>query len=251
MNTLRFLGCILFITLPITGSAESGTGQKKDSLGYEYDTFTIDNTELSITFLGHATLMLKFGEKVVHVDPVSSYADYAMLPKADIVLVTHSHSDHLDANAIAKITKPGTVIMANPESARKLAGATALANGESKTVAGITILAVPAYNTTKGRDIYHPKGRDNGYVITLGGKKIYVAGDTEPTAEMKSLKDVFIAFLPVNQPYTMTPGQAADAAKTIMPKVFYPYHFGNSNTEEIKSLLSKETSIDVRIRKLD
>jgi L-ascorbate metabolism protein UlaG (beta-lactamase superfamily) len=249
MNAIRFIGCILFITLPFTSTAQAGP--LVDSLGFEYDTFKIGNHELRITFLGHATLILTYAGKVIHVDPISSYADYTKLPKADIVLVTHSHGDHLDPGAIAKISKTGTVVIANPESAAKITGANALKNGESKIAADITIAAVPAYNTTAGRDIYHPKGRDNGYVITLGGKKIYIAGDTENIDEMKNLKEIYIAFLPMNQPYTMTPEQVAEAAKTIKPQILYPYHFGGTDTARIKNLLSKETAIDTRIRKLN
>jgi L-ascorbate metabolism protein UlaG (beta-lactamase superfamily) len=254
MNGLRLLGCILFITLPFYGSSDTGSDTKslpKDSLGFEYDTFMLDNNELRITFIGHATLILSYGEKTIHVDPTSMYADYSKLPKADLVLVTHSHSDHLDTGAIAKIAKSTTVVIASPEGAKQVAAAVALKNGETKTVAGFTIDAVPAYNTTSGREGLHPKGTGNGYVVTVAGKKIYIAGDTEPIEEMKNLANIFIAFLPMNQPYTMTPKQVADAAKTIKPQVLYPYHFGGSSTDELKSLLSKETSIEVRIRKLN
>jgi L-ascorbate metabolism protein UlaG (beta-lactamase superfamily) len=243
------------MAIPLMGTdnkdSKNNTGPSKDSLGFEYDTFVIDKTELKITFLGHATLMFTYGDKVIHVDPVSAYADYSRLPKADIILVTHSHFDHLDPAAIAKIRKNSTVIIANPESAKQVSGALAMKNGETKSVAGFSIEAVPAYNTTTGRDVFHPKGRDNGYVLTLGGKRIYISGDTEPGAEMKSLKNVFIAFLSMNQPYTMTPRQAADAAIIIKPEILYPYHFGDTKTDELTDLLKNEKGIDVRIRKLN
>jgi L-ascorbate metabolism protein UlaG (beta-lactamase superfamily) len=213
------------------------------------DAFPLSDGNLRITFLGHGTLMLDYNGWVIHVDPVSAEADYAALPPADLILVTHEHGDHLDPKAVARITRPGTVIVANPASAGKLPGALAMANGESRTVGAVKIEAVPAYNTTAGRDRFHPKGRDNGYVLTIDGKRVYIAGDTEDIPEMKALKGIDIAFLPMNQPYTMTPEQVAKAALAFKPRVLYPYHFGDTDTGRLTALLEGK-NVEVRIRDL-
>lgn len=211
------------------------------------DSFPLAGGTLKITFLGHGTLMLDWKGWIIHLDPVGAEADYDALPKADLVLVTHEHSDHLDPRAVKKIAKPGTVVVANPAAAAKLAGAVALRNGERKKVGEVEIEAVPAYNTTRTQ--FHPKGRDNGYLLTVGGRRVYLAGDSENTPEMKALKDIYIAFLPMNQPYTMTPEQAADAARAFRPAILYPYHFGDTDTRKLVELL-RGTGIEVRIRDL-
>ena len=217
----------------------------------EKDSFDAEGGPIHISFIGHGTLMLEHAGLVVHVDPVSAEADYTALPKADLILVTHEHSDHLDPKAIAAVRKQGTVMVLNPGAQAKLGEGTALANGESTSVLGIRIEALPAYNTTAGRDRYHPKGRDNGYLLTIGGKRIYIAGDTEVIPEMKALRNIDIAFLPMNQPYTMTPQQVAEAARAFRPRILYPYHYSNTNTAELVELLKGEKDIEVRIRKLD
>jgi L-ascorbate metabolism protein UlaG (beta-lactamase superfamily) len=213
------------------------------------DTFPLPGGSLKISFLGHGTLLLDYNGWIIHVDPVSAEADYASLPPADLVLVTHEHSDHLDPKAVARISRPGTVILTNPASAGKLPGATALRYGESRTVGSVKVEAVPAYNTTPGRDRFHPKGRDNGYLLTIEGKRLYIAGDSEDTPEMKALKDIDIAFLPMNQPYTMTPEQVAKAALAFKPRLLYPYHFGDTDTARLAALLEGK-GIEVRIRSL-
>jgi len=201
--------------------------------------------DLKITCVGHGTLMFTFGGKVIHVDPVSSYTDYARLPKADLLLITHEHGDHLEAKAIQAVSTDKTVLVANPGSAKALPAATIMKNGETQTLAGFKVEAVPAYNPGKA---FHPKGNGNGYVITFGDKRVYVAGDTENIPEMKDLKQIDIAFLPMNLPYTMAPEQAAEAAKSFGPKILYPYHFGNSDTAALAGLLKDEKGIEVRIR---
>jgi L-ascorbate metabolism protein UlaG (beta-lactamase superfamily) len=209
--------------------------------------------DLKLTFIGHGTLMFSFGGKVIHVDPVSSAADYAALPKADLVLVTHEHGDHLDPKAIKALTTPKTVVVASKSCAKALPSATIIANGETRTVAGFKIEAVPAYNLVhKRRDgaPFHPKGNGNGYIVTFGNKRIYVAGDTENTPEMKALTGIDVAFLPMNLPYTMTPEMVADAAKAFRPKILYPYHYGDTDTSVLVNLLKGEKGIDVRIRDL-
>jgi len=215
------------------------------------DTFTTrNNKKVSITFIKHGSLMLSYGTQSIQVDPVSQFADYAAFPKADVILITHEHADHLDAKAIDALTSKSTVLIANEASRKKIGRGVAMKNGDKRTVLkNITIEAVPAYNTTSGREIYHPRHRDNGYVITIDGLRIYIAGDTEDIPEMKALKNIYVAFLPVNQPYTMTVSQTAKAARMFNPKILYPYHFGNTDIEKLKDEL-KGSSIEVRFREM-
>ena len=211
---------------------------------------TKDGKSLKITFIKHGSLMFEFDGKIIYVDPVSDYADYSTLPKADVILITHEHADHLDPKAIADVEKKDTRIVINASAREKLGKGDVMKNGDQIQVTPwLKVEAVPAYNTTPGREMYHPKDRDNGYVLTLGGTRIYVAGDTEDIPELKRLKDIEIAFLPVNQPYTMTVAQADKAARMVNPKVLYPYHYGNTYVEELQKNL-KDTKIDVRIRQL-
>ncbi|MBN2781403.1 MAG: MBL fold metallo-hydrolase, partial [Candidatus Marinimicrobia bacterium] len=216
----------------------------------EMDTFIDGNDTLNIHFYGHGSLMLDYNGLRIYVDPVGRYADYASLPPADIILITHEHGDHLDPSAVREIADAGTRIVSNAKSAQKLEAAKILKNGASCDISGLTLEAVPAYNTTKGRKAFHPKGNGNGYVLTLGNKRVYIAGDTEDIPELKKLKAIDIAFLPVNQPYTMTPEQAARAARIIRPAVLYPYHYGTTDVSLLKDMLKSESGIEVRIRKL-
>ncbi len=220
---------------------------------FEKDIIKTNSGDLEITFIGHGTLMFAHDGTVIHVDPWTSLADYSAMPKADIILVTHEHRDHLDLQAIKQASTDKTVIILTEKCASQVAGGIVMKNGDVKTVAGVTIEAVPAYNIVHMRSAdvpYHPKGEGNGYVITLGGKRVSVAGDTENTPEMKALKDIDIAFLPMNLPYTMTPEMVADAAKAFKPKILYPYHYGQTDTSELVELLKDMDEIEVRIRKM-
>jgi len=220
---------------------------------YEKDVIATSRGDLEITFLGHGTLMMTFGGKTIHVDPYGDVADYSALPKADLVLVTHEHSDHLDPSALKAILKPGTAIVATKACAAKIPGAVILANGESRTVLDLAVEAVPAYNIVHERskgNPFHPRGTGNGYIVAFGDKRVYIAGDTENTPEMKALKGIDVAFLPMNLPYTMSPEMVADAARAFRPKVLYPYHFGDTDTTRLTKLLENEKGIEVRIRKL-
>jgi L-ascorbate metabolism protein UlaG (beta-lactamase superfamily) len=209
--------------------------------------------DLAITFVGHGTLMFEFDGKVIHIDPVSREADYSNMPKADLILVTHEHGDHLDLDAIDAIRKEETVLIVSASCAERAPSGVVMRNGDTRTEHGLKIEAVPAYNIVHVRDSgqpYHPPGNGNGYVITLADKRIYVAGDTENTPEMKALRDIHIAFLPMNLPYTMTPEMVADAARAFRPAVLYPYHFGDTETSELLDLLKDLEGIEVRIRDL-
>ncbi|WP_297089054.1 MBL fold metallo-hydrolase [uncultured Draconibacterium sp.] len=220
---------------------------------FEKDTFKTAEGDLEITFIGHGTLMMEFNGKVIHIDPVSWYADYSKMPKADLVLVTHEHGDHLDAKSIDAVKKEGTEVVLTKKCTEKYTGTAVLANGETGAFAGIKIEAVAAYNIKHEREPgkpFHPKGVGNGYVLYFGDKKVYVAGDTEIIPEMAELKNIDVAFLPMNLPYTMTPEMVAEATKMFKPKVLYPYHFGDTNTEELLVLLKNHDETEVRLRNL-
>ena len=207
------------------------------------DRIGTDSGPIEITMIGHATLMLQFQDKVIHIDPWTRLADYTKLPKADLILITHGHSDHLDPQAISEIRKEKTRIVAPKCCSDAIAGATMMENGATEEISGFTIEAVPAYNIVNMRSEnkpYHPKGEGNGYVIRLGGKRVYVAGDTENTPEMKALKNIEAAFLPMNLPYTMSPEMVVDAARAFKPRVLYPYHYGQENITEMAGLLKTE-----------
>jgi len=220
---------------------------------FEEDNIKTSAGDLKITFVGHATLMFTFGGKIIHVDPVSREADYSTMPKGDIILITHDHPDHLDPEAIAKVRKEGTAILLPEKCASAVAGGTVMKNGDVRTVDGLRIEAVPAYNIVHKRssgEPFHPRGVGNGYIITFGDKRVYVAGDTENIPEMKELSNIDVAFLPMNLPYTMTPEMVADAARAFRPKILYPYHLGETDTSELTKLLAGEKDIEVRIRKM-
>ncbi|MEI7829815.1 MAG: MBL fold metallo-hydrolase [Prolixibacteraceae bacterium] len=230
-----------------TSYAQSGKPVKK----YETDNFETSGGKLIITFIGHGTLMLQAGNTVIHVDPVSEEANYTLLPKADLTLITHEHYDHLDLKALALINQPQTKTIVSQSCIGKVEKAIVLKNGEEQSFGDIRIKAVPAYNIVNmnNGNPYHPKGNGNGYVITFGGKNIYIAGDTENIPEMAGLQNIDIAFLPMNLPYTMTPEMVAKGAKSFLPKILYPYHMGETNPQLLIDLL-KGSPIEVRIRKM-
>ena len=235
-------------------TACAGCAQQTGRQGmYEEDTIATSAGPLKIAFIGHATLMFTFGDRIIHVDPVSREADYGKMPKGDVILVTHEHSDHLDPEAIALVRKEKTTVLLPAKCAPAVPGATAMKNGDVLTVQGLKIEAVPAYNIVHKRpsgEPFHPRGEGNGYVITFGDKRVYVTGDTENIPEMKELKDIAVAFLPMNLPYTMTPEMVADAAKAFRPRILYPYHYGQTDTSELMRLLAGEKGIEVRIRRM-
>jgi L-ascorbate metabolism protein UlaG (beta-lactamase superfamily) len=220
---------------------------------FETDVVKTSAGDLKITFLGHGSLMFSFGGKIIHVDPYSSVADYPQLPKADLIVICHEHQDHLDPKALDAIRTEKTVVVANPTAGKQVEGSIVMKNGDVRTVEGLRMEAVPAYNVVHKRDTaehFHPKGVGNGYIITFGDKRVYVAGDTENIPEMKQLKNIDIAFLPMNLPYTMTPEMVTDAAKLFNPKILYPYHYGETETSKLVVLLKASPGIEVRIRRM-
>ncbi|MCX5821085.1 MAG: MBL fold metallo-hydrolase [Deltaproteobacteria bacterium] len=240
-----FLGLVLCSAMSASPALAAGA--------FETDLLPTASGDLKITFIGHASLMFEFGGKVIFNDPVGQYGDYSKLPKADLILVAHEHGDHFDPETIRKISKEGTKLVLTPLCVVKVKGGIVLKNGEETTVDGIRIEAVPAYNIAHMRSPgmpFHPKGDGNGYILTFGDKRIYVAGDTENITEMKSLGRIDVAFLPMNLPYTMTPEMVADTARMVRPAILYPYHFGETDTAKIVALLKDDKGIEIRIRRM-
>jgi L-ascorbate metabolism protein UlaG (beta-lactamase superfamily) len=230
----------------------AASNQQVEEKKMKTDIIKTDAGELKITFLGHATLMLEYQGRIIHIDPVRREADYAKLPKADVILVTHEHSDHLDSDAIKALLKSDTTVVLTGACQKTLGQGTVMKNSDVLEIKGLRIEAVPAYNIVHKRpdgQPFHPKGRGNGYLVDFGKTRLYVAGDTENLPEMKQLKHVTIAFLPMNLPYTMTPEMVADAAKTLNPSILYPYHYGQTDPNNLIKLL-KGSGIEVRIRQM-
>ncbi len=235
------LATLLFVPLAAQAQGASSSG----------DAFATKGGELKIFFLGHASLYFTWQGKIIQVDPWSKAADYAALPQADLVLITHHHRDHLDAEALAKTRKPGAMVIGTQLAAQQAQDVTVMRNGDTRQVMGLTIAAVPAYNLVHMRSPgvpYHIKGEGNGYVLDFGGFKIYLAGDSEDTPEMKALTGIDAAFLPMNLPFTMTPEMVAAAAKAMKPKVLYPYHTGDTDLAKLKELMKDAPEVEVRIR---
>lgn len=205
---------------------------------------------LKITTVQHAAFLIEAGGQTVYVDPAQG--SYDGLPPADLILVTDIHGDHLAPSVIAKVRKPGaaTQIVAPAAVAKTVTDAVVLNNGESKTIGVWNIEAIPMYNLKRGPaagQFFHDKGRGNGYVVTYGGLRIYIAGDTEGVPEMRALKNIDVAFIPMNLPYTMPPDEAADAVKAFHPKVVYPYHYQGQDPKAFEAALAG-TGIEVRLR---
>lgn len=210
---------------------------------YEVELFQTEGGSLvALCLIKHGSLEIEYDGLSIQVDPVGDYGkktDYAKeFPKADVILVTHEHPDHLEDSTIKVLEGDNTLLILNKTSADRIGRGEVIANGQSRELPhGIMLEAVPAYNTTPGREMFHPKGNGNGYVLTIDGLRIYIAGDTEDVPEMADLKDIDIAFLPVNQPYTMTPEQCANAAKMFTPKVLIPYHFGKTDFSGLQEMI--------------
>jgi L-ascorbate metabolism protein UlaG (beta-lactamase superfamily)/enterochelin esterase-like enzyme len=215
----------------------------------QVDEFATAAGPVRITVVYHASMMVEGGGEVIQIDPVGIQR-YASLPQADVILITHTHGDHLDAAAVGKLKKAGTVVLGPESVAKVLPGTTVIRSGENRQAGRWRVEAVPAYNLTRGPapgSFYHPKGDGNGYVLTFGDKRFYVAGDTENIPEMAALKNIEAAFLPVNLPFTMTPEEAAAAARVIKPKYVYPYHSRGSDLTVLSKAL-EGSGIEVRLR---
>ena len=239
---------IILAMLGLSLSAYSQTPQQT-----EVDEFkTESGKEVKLHALVHSSIRIEFGSLELYIDPVRQLGnrtiDYTSMPQADFIFVTHEHGDHYDKDAIKQLSKVGTRFITNRRCADMQGYGLVLKNGDKEDLnLGIKVEAVPAYNTSEGRTQFHPKGRDNGYILNLDGLRIYIAGDTEDIPEMADIHDIDIAFLPCNQPYTMTPDQLIKAARVIKPKVLFPYHYGQTDVTPLPASL-KDDGIDVRIR---
>jgi len=238
---------LAFIVIMLSFGALSATAQES----IMKDVIKTSAGDVELAFIGHGSLMMTFGGKVIHIDPYSRVADYTKLPKADLIFLTHDHPDHLDQVALQSIRVTETVVVIPPVCSDRVPGGIIMRNGDVQTVLGLKVEAVTAYNLVHKRDngqFFHPKGIGNGYVLTLGDKRFYIAGDTENIPEMKALQGICCAFLPMNFPYTMTPEMVADAAKAFKPKILYPYHYGETDPTRLTELLKDTADIEVRIR---
>ena len=248
----NILAVILTTLSCLSCNSQQATSGSSATRGAQEDVFaTRSGKQVTFTFIKHASLEIKYDGLSIQIDPVSKMqpeTDYSQFVKSDFIFVTHEHFDHFDKDAISTLAGENTKIVLNKRCFEMLGKGQAMSNGETlKLRDDITVEAVPAYNITPDHLQFHPKGRDNGYVLNLDGLRIYIAGDTEDIPEMSNLKDIDIAFMPCNQPYTMTPEQLSKAARLFSPKVIYPYHYSDTPIEQVKELLS-DTNIDVRIR---
>lgn len=222
---------------------------------FQSDVVRTGGGDLEMFFIGHGTLMFAYNDLVIHIDPVTREADYSELPDADMILVTHQHGDHLDLNAIHQIMKEGTRVVMTQRCMEQLEDFKAMVmnNGDIMTILGIRVEAYPAYNMVHKRSNgqpYHPRGEGNAYLLTLGDKRVLIGGDTENVPELKMLKEIDVAFLPMNLPYTMTPEMVADLALDMQPDILYPYHYGDTDPKILFDLLKDDDHIEVRIRDL-
>jgi L-ascorbate metabolism protein UlaG (beta-lactamase superfamily) len=236
---IRSGSCVLCSSIDL--SQENKTAVEKTSKG-----------DLKITPIIHSSIMFQFDDMVIYVDPIAR-ADYSNFPRADIILITHHHGDHLDVDLINKLKKPDTSIIASEACGEKLSDYIVMKNGDKKEIRGLQIEAIPAYNLVRERrpgEKFHPRGEGNGYIITFADKRVYIAGDTECIPEMKGLKDIDIAFIPINLPYTMPPEEAAECIKHFHPRIVYPYHQGKSDPQIVADLLKGEKDIEVRVLEL-
>jgi L-ascorbate metabolism protein UlaG (beta-lactamase superfamily) len=245
-RTLKLLilpACIFL--LPLLATAEPDR--------FWTDTIKTSGGQLQITFLGHASLKMDFHGRNIYIDPSSEVADFSKMPKADIILFTHEHSDHFDLKALEDLRNENTLVVLTEICAARYGEGIIMKNEDVKIIQGLKIEGVPAYNIVNKRPSgfpYHLKGVGNGYIITFGDKRVYIAGDTEKIPEMNELSDIDVAFLPVRLPETMTVEMAADAVKVMKPKIFYPYNYGGTDLTELTELLKGQSDTELRIRNM-
>ena len=247
-------------TISISCSASGNNSQPSaaeqiKAQGYDCDSFTTPaGRNVTIFFIKHASLIIDIDGYVAYIDPVTIYGnDFSKLPKANLLMVTHSHHDHLDPKAVDELANADTKLIGGGDVAQQDSRFTAVKPGDviTDTCARFTVTCTPAYNISEGHTQFHPKERgDVGYLLDIDGLRIYVAGDTEDILELADLKDIDVAFLPVNQPYTMTPQQAIHAIEMIKPKIVYPYHYSETDLTPIVKRFAGNPNIEVRIRQL-
>lgn len=246
------LGAATLTTIGVVPAAAMRSLAQETAM-LEADTVTAAQGDIAIHPVSHASLVLGADDTIIYVDPVGGAELYAGLPDPDLILITHEHGDHFDLPTLQALAGDDTRLVTNPAvydmlPAELQGKAAQLANGEGGTAAGVAIDAIPAYNTTEDRLNYHPQGRDNGYILSLAGGRVYIAGDTEDIPEMRALTGIDLAFLPMNLPYTMSVEQAADAVLAFAPKVVYPYHYRGSEVDAFKSQVDAAgAGIEVRL----
>ena len=241
------LGAGLVTVLPFTARAASHMGEMAG------DVFETDSGEITVHPVEHASFVMETPAGTIYVDPVGDAAMYADFPTPDLILITHEHGDHFNAETLAALAGGETRMVTNPAVydmlPEELRGRTeAIGNGEGTSAAGVQIDAIPAYNTTPERLDFHPEGRDNGYVVTIDGFRVYISGDTEDTPEMRALTDIDLAFVCMNLPFTMAAEAAADAVAEFQPTAVYPYHYrgrdgGTQDPEEFARLVGDAAEV--------
>jgi len=246
---LKIVGALVVFGFSVTFGAVAPNRQA--------DVVETSKGPLKITPLYHGSVMLEFGGKIIHVDPWGQ-ADYSGLPQADLIVITHTHADHMDAALLKTLRKDGTILLGPPAVTDTLNGTAgdtdAISNGEKKTFMGVEIEAVPMYNLKLGSGPgkpYHHKGIGNGYILSFGDTRLYFSGDTECVPEMRALKNISIAFVAMNPPRTMPPVEAAACVAAFQPKIVYPYHYRGQNTQEFADALKSSPGVEVRLRKLE
>lgn len=237
-------GCLLWVLR--LAAAEAGTTLPGDRI-------PTPEGEWIVHPIQRATFALGWQNHVIYVDPVGGANRFAALPRPDLVLITDIHGDHFSVETLQAVCTPATRLVAPPAVAERIPDSlrkatTILTNGASTQLLGLTIQAVPMYNLTPERLQYHPRGRGNGYLITAGSSRVYISGDTEDIPEMRSLRDIHIAFVCMNLPYTMSVEQAADAVRSFRPRIVYPYHYRGSDLERFRALVGQDAGVEIRLR---
>ncbi len=252
-------GYILYAALLVAILLVTPNHVRANTSNHQADVIQTSRGELRIMPVYHGSVMLEFGGKVIHVDPWSQ-GDFTGFPPADLIVITHTHQDHLDRAMVDKLHKPETIIVGPPavidtlNCAPACGIAEAISDSEHGTVMGIEFEGVPMYNVVFGSGPgkpYHHKGVGSGYVLNFGDTRLYFSGDTECTSEMKALKNISVAFLAMNPPRTETTLEAAECVKAFKPKIVYPYHYRGSNLDEFSGALKNTAGVEVRIRKLE
>lgn len=274
MKRLKTLGFFLLTLFSINFAMAACTQkQKSDSKidkiaaeGYKHDSFkTVNQSDVDLVFIKHGSLMVDINDYLVYIDPVTMFGnDFTKVPKADMILVTHEHHDHYDKSAIESLSSPETRLIMSREVTAKNGSGEAIVPGQSIEMTGLptdfTLMAVPAYNNSSDHLQFHPKEREDvGFIFDVDGLRIYVAGDTEDISDMTGFKDIDVAFLPVNQPFTMTSEQAIHAVDMLVSArsqkrpgklVVYPYHYGNTDLTPLVEHFANSPAVEIRVREM-
>jgi len=222
--------------------------------GHAQDIIKTVEGDIIIQPITHGTLVLTFNNKTIYIDPYGGAQSFDGIVKPDFILITDIHNDHLNIKTLEGLnTKktqfivPKAVADKMPEKYKKQL--TILNNNQSIHRSGLYISAIPMYNLPEDEESRHPKGRGNGYIINMGGKNIYISGDTEDISEMRNLRDIDVAFICMNLPYTMDIYQASSAVLEFKPTIIYPFHYRGADVDAFKKIVNDgDKSIDIRLR---